>query len=301
MYQPASDRPTAAARAAGLACWDAPVKPVPLAGGLSNSNFTVEHGGRRYVVRIGEDVPEHAVWRFNEVSVARAAHAAGLSPAVHHHEQGAMVLDLIADGHSLEPADVRVPEMLERVVDLVRRCHQQLPAHLEVPGPMFWVFNVNRRYARLIEREGGRLHERLPELMQWNDACERMVGPIQPVFCHNDLLAANLIDDGGRLWLIDWEYGGWNGGLFDLANLASNNGFDENAEDRLLGLYFGGASGPDERCRFEAMKAASLLRETLWSLVAERHSHLAIDYVAYTEENLTRFERALAALRPPAR
>lgn len=291
------DTVTAAVRrAAGLACWRRPVTPEPLAGGLSNSNFTVEHEGRRYVVRIGGDVPEHAVWRFNELTVARAAHAAGLSPAVHHHEPGALVLDFIEGGRPLAPAELAEGDALARVVALVRRCHRELARHLEVPGPMFWAFNANRRYVRLLERDGSRLDARLAELTALNERFERELGPIRPVFCHNDLLAANLIDDGWRLWLIDWEYGGWNSALFDLANLASNNELGDAGEARLLELYFGAAPDAGRRRRFAAMTAASLLREALWSAVAERYSHLALDYAAYTDENLGRFERALARL-----
>lgn len=290
------DATNAAARVAGLGCWRAAVTPEPLGGGLSNRNFSVEHDGRRYVVRIGDDVPEHAVWRFNELTVSRAAHAAGLSPAVHYHEPGALVLDYIPDARALTPAELAEPALLVRIVALLQQCHERLPLHLDVPGPMFWVFNVNRRYARLLEQDGCRLNRRLPELMTLNDGFERAFGPIRPVFCHNDLLAANLIDDGRRLWLIDWEYGGWNSALFDLANLASNNAFSADDETRLLALYFGRRPGQALLRRFAVMKAASLLREMLWSLVAERYSDLPVDYVAYTDENLARFERMAAAL-----
>ena len=65
-------------RAKELPCWSGPVAPEPLGGGLSNTNFTVLDQGRRYVVRVGADAPEHAVWRFNELTVSRAAHLAGL-------------------------------------------------------------------------------------------------------------------------------------------------------------------------------------------------------------------------------
>jgi hypothetical protein len=44
------------------------------------------------------------------------------------------------------------------------------------------------------------------------------------------------------------------------------------------------------------MKCASLLRETLWSMISEIHSTLDFDYAAYTAENLARFERAYADL-----
>ena len=45
------------------------------------------------------------------------------------------------------------------------------------------------------------------------------------------------------------------------------------------------------------MKCASLLRETMWSMVSEIHSTLAFDYVAYTAENMARFERAYGDLK----
>ena len=281
---------TALERARELSCWSGPVSPEPLAGGLSNANFTVVDNDRHYVVRVGADAPEHAVWRFNEITVSRAAHLAGLSPGIHYFEPDVMVLDYIEGGQTLDEAAVRDPAMLPRVVALVRRCHVQMPSRLEVPGPMFWVFNVNRRYVHLLDTKENRLRERLPGFVELNRTLEGAVGPILPVFCHNDLLAANMLDDGERLWLIDWESGGWNSALFDLANLATNNGFGLEAEKRMLTLYF--EAEPDQalRYRYQAMKVASLLREVLWGLVAERHSELEIDYPAYTDRRLARLE-----------
>ncbi|MDP6709504.1 MAG: choline/ethanolamine kinase family protein, partial [Alphaproteobacteria bacterium] len=221
-------------RAKELPIWSGPVSPEPLPGGISNTNFTVVDDGRRYVVRVGADAPEHAVWRFNEVTVSRAAHAAGLSPEIRHHEPDVLVMDFIENGQALDEKAVRETDTLARIVALVRRCHAELPRHLEVPGPMFWVFSANRRYARMIEAAGERLSDRLAELMALNDRLEAGVGPIRPVFCHNDLLAANLIDDGERLWLIDWEHAGISSPLFDLANLSSNNGLAASQETWLL-------------------------------------------------------------------
>ncbi len=94
------------ARAAGLSCWSGPVTPEPLTGGITNVNFMVEDRGRRYFVRIGEDIPVHGVLRFNELAAARAAAAAGLSPTVVHAEPGAIVTDFIV-GKTYAPEDVR--------------------------------------------------------------------------------------------------------------------------------------------------------------------------------------------------
>ena len=65
-------------RAARLPCWKGDVAPEPLGGGITNVNFTVTDAGERYVVRIGEDIPVHGVYRVNELATARAAHAAGI-------------------------------------------------------------------------------------------------------------------------------------------------------------------------------------------------------------------------------
>ena len=144
-------------------------------------------------------------------------------------------------------------------------------------------------------REAGRPRVALlNDLLTRAEKMEQAVGPIDVVFGHNDLLAANFIEDGNRLWLVDWDYAGFNSPLFDLANLASNNEYTPDMEAALLEAYFG--APPEERLlrAFAAMKCASTLRETMWSMVSEIHSTLDFDYVAYTDENMARFERAYA-------
>ena len=287
---------TALKRAAGLPIWTGPVSPEPLGGGLTNVNFVVEDAGRRYVVRIGDDIVEHQVMRFNELAASRAAHAAGVSPAVVHHQPGILVLDFI-DATTLDEAAVRDPAMLERIVPLIRRCHHQIPEYLRGPVLMFWVFHVLRDYAATL-RDGDSTHaSRLSTLMRAGDELCEAVGPIEVVFGHNDLLSANFLDDGKRLWLIDWDYAGFNSPLFDLGGLASNNGLSEPQESWLLETYFETALTDALWHRYQAMKCASLLRETMWSMVSEIHSKLDFDYAAYTRENLARFEAAFDAFR----
>jgi hypothetical protein len=45
------------------------------------------------------------------------------------------------------------------------------------------------------------------------------------------------------------------------------------------------------------MKCASLLRETLWSMVSELYSRVDMDFADYTRKNLARFEVAYTAYR----
>ncbi len=285
------DRPDPRARAAALACWSGPVDPRPLAGGITNANFVVEDRGQRFVVRIGDDIPMHGILRFNELAASRAAFAAGVSPEPVHFEPGALVLRFI-DGTTLTPEMVRPRAMLVRILALLRRCHREVPNYLRGPILAFWVFHVIRDYGWTLKDAGSARLPAMARLIEINGALERAVGSIDMVFGHNDLLAANFLDDGRRLWLIDWDYGGFNSPLFDLGNLCSNNAVTPIDEDWLLEAYFERPASDSLRRRYAAMKCASLLREATWSMVQEIHSTLDFDYVAYTDDYLARFERA---------
>lgn len=285
----------ARSRAESLPCWRGPVTAEPLGGGMTNTNFVVADGGVRFVVRIGDDIPVHQVMRFNERAAALAAHAAGLSPEIVHAEPGALVMRFV-EGRTLAPQDVRRPDMLPRIVELVRRCHRDVPKHLRGPVLMFWPFHVLRDYAATLQAAGSRWLSELPRLLATAARAEEALGPIDLVFGHNDLLPSNLIDDGERLWLIDWDYAGFSTPLFDLANLATNAALDSDEERLLLTLYYGREPDPRLARVFAAMRCTSLIREAMWSMVAEVHSTLEFDYPSYTAEQLARFEQALARL-----
>jgi thiamine kinase-like enzyme len=275
-----------------LPCWSSRIDPVPLLGGITNKNYLVADRGEKFVVRLGEDMPIHGVMRFNELNASRAAFEAGISPEVIYAEPGALVLRFI-EGRTLTGELMRDPALLPAAVDLVKRCHERIPHMLRGPALMFWVFQVIRGYAAELCAQGSPHAALVPELVARAEILEREVGPVSIVFGHNDLLAANFIDDGTRLWLIDWDYAGFNSPLFDLGGLVSNSDLDE---DQVLERYFGNVDASLAH-RFAAMKCASLLRETMWSMVSEIHSKIQFDYAAYTAGYLARFRRAYDELK----
>lgn len=284
-------REEAEAKAARLPCWRGRVELEPLLGGISNLSFIARDRGEKFVVRFGEDVPVHGVVRERELAVSRAAHAAGISPEIVYAAQGVFVARFI-EGRTLQASDVRDPDMLARVVALLRRSHRDVPGFLDGASPRFCVFGAIRDYARTLAACGGRAYPALPRWLEAADRLEAAAKGAAPVLAHNDLLAANIIDDGDRLWLVDWEYGGFNSPLFDLANLASNNELAPEQETWLLERYFGAPATGGLARGYGAMTCASLLREAMWSLVSELHFTLDFDYAAYADLYLERFERA---------
>lgn len=268
----------------------------PLQGGLTNRNFLVQDSARKAVVRIGADIPVHQIMRFNELGASQAAHAAGVSPGVLHHEQGLLVIDYI-DGRTLAAADFADDAVLDQAVNLLARAHRDIPNHLRGPTLMFWVFHVIRDYAASLREAGSPHVPKLAALLAQADALQTAVGPIDLVFGHNDLLPANFLDDGTRLWLIDWDYAGFNSPLFDLGGLASNNGLSAAQETRMLERYFDSPPMANLWRKYHAMKAGAALREALWSMVSEIHSTLDFDYAAYTRANLVTYELAFAIFK----
>lgn len=274
-----------------LPIWQGRVHAEPLGGGITNINFVVQDDARRCVVRIGDDIPVHQILRFNELAASRAAHAAGVSPAVLHHEPGALVIDFI-DGKTLTAADFQDPAMLDQAIALIGRAHREIPNHLRGPALTFWVFHVIRDYAATLTADNSRYQSLLPDLLRQTTNLQAAVGQIDLVFGHNDLLPANFLYDGKRLWLIDWDYAGFNSPLFDLGGLAANNALTEVQEAHMLEAYFNRPPTPDLWHKYRAMKAASALREALWSMVSETHSDLDFDFSTYTQANLATYRAA---------
>ena len=280
-------------RIAGLPCWQGKVDIEPLSGGMTNLNFKVTDGADQYVVRFGEDDPIHLISRQNEIASSRAAFDIGVSPELVHHETGILVVRFI-DGKVFDESDVRVDRNLERIVELLQRFHHELPKKFNEVAVMFWVFQVLRHYHNLLVQGESAHAARLPELASIGAELEAAVGPVEIVFGHNDLLPANFIDDGDKIWLIDFDYAGFNSPLFDLSNLASNNELNEVQERAMLEQYFGSPPDHAKLSSYHAMKCASLLRETMWSMVSELYSRVEMDFADYTQKNLARFETVYA-------
>lgn len=284
---PAEDRLRA------LPIWQGEITFAPLPGGLSNESYKVTDSTGAYVVRFGRDFPFHHVFRSREVIAARAAHAAGFAPEVVHDAPGVMVSRFL-DARTYEAADIRAdaPE----ITRFLRRFHTLMAPHLTGPGYYFSVFHVIRDYAVTLSAAGSRVVPHLARFLALAEALEQ-VQPVLPVVVgHHDLLPANFLHDGDRLWLIDYEYCQYGTPLFDLANATSNAGFPAEEAEAFLAAYFGAAPSPDLIRAHAAMAVASLLREAMWSMVSEHHLDApGVDYAAYSDETADSFESALEA------
>tara|TARA_B100000965_G_scaffold359318_1_gene339288 strand:+ start:566 stop:1432 length:867 start_codon:yes stop_codon:yes gene_type:complete len=277
-----------------LPVWKGKINIKSLDGGITNENFLVTDDSQKLVVRLGEDILEHHVLRSNELIATKAAFEAGIGPEVIYNEKGVLVIKYI-ESKTMSANDVS--ENIDAIIPLIKKIHYEIPKKLFGPAMIFWVFHVVRNYAKFLEDNNSPHKNILNKLIDSNSILENISSPHEIVFSHNDLLPANFLDDGSKIWLIDWEYAGFNSPLFDLGGIASNNNFSIQEENYLLEKYYNKKIEQNLLKQYKAMKCASLLRETMWSMVSEITSKIEFDYANYTKENLDKFEKSFSEFK----
>ena len=269
--------------------WKNSIEIKTIDGGLTNQNFLVQENSNKFVVRLGDDIPEHLVSRSNELIASKAASEANIGPKVIYSDKGILVLEYI-ESTTLTAKDVR--DKIDLIIPVLKKIHLEIPKNIFGQSLIFWVFHVIRNYEKFLKDNKSSYTNLLPDLLSQSAKLEKNSSPYEIVFGHNDLLPGNFLDDGSRLWIIDWEYAGFNTPLFDLGGLASNCDFSQKEEIHLLENYFDKKIDDKLLLQYHSLKCASLLRETMWSMVAELISKIDFDYKNYTQENLSKFNQS---------
>jgi thiamine kinase-like enzyme len=262
--------------------------------GLTNTNWRILVDGTPFFVRIpGADTDQLAVDRGNEIFNTVAAAAAGVAPSVVQTmpDWDAFALAWL-DARTMSNETLRAPGMPTRIAGVVRQLHA---------GPRFRddfdMFRVAERYLALVDERAIAIpagyREHLGQIPRIEAALA--VHPPATVPCHNDLLAENYLDDGARLWLVDWEYSGNNDPAFELGNTAQELGYDDAQVEELCDAYFGEAS-PTHLARMRLQMIMSDVGWTLWAAIQARISTIDYDFTGWAEE---RWARATAALDSP--
>ena len=273
---------------------DAPDLTVaPLPGGITNLNYRVDACGESFVVRIpGTGTEQLGIDRRQEYACSRAASASGVAPpvAAFLEDAGVLVTGFVR-GREPDEMEMSRPETLGRVAAALRRYHTG-PAF---PGT-FSPFRAVREYLAVVGPGRAPLPERFGWMMAQAERIEAALGA-PPVMrpCHNDLLPANFLEDGERLWILDWEYAAMGDVFFDLGNFAAHLQLPDAADATLLHAYFGTVT-PSAVARLKLMKIASDLREAMWAMVQVTISALDYDFAGYGR---THFDRCAAGLQDP--
>ena len=266
--------------------------PVPLGGGITNRNFRASFGGAEYVIRVpGKDTSLLEIDRAAENVANVLAAELGIAPAVAAVlEDPPCLVTTFVDGGEMSSEALRAPDALARVAETLATLHD---SGRTVPST-FDSFRVVETYAATARERGAEIPAAYDEALRHSHEIEEVLsGPEhEPVPCHDDLLAANFLDDGERLWIVDWEYAGMGDRYFDLGNFAVNNGLDDDAA--LLRAYFG--EPPDGRrlATLRLFRFMSDFREAMWGVVQTAVSDLDFDFEGYATKHFDRMHETAA-------
>ncbi len=272
-----------------------PIEVTPLTGGLTNRNFRVVTAGRRtLVVRISaEQSSLLQIDRDAEHLNAVTASHAGVGPAVVGYLPGSNVLVIEwIEGRTFNDADLDDSANISRVAAMCRRLHAGPPFAGD-----FDMFVVQQRYLDLVQDRGFRLPADYVDFMPQVDQIRSALTVRHEGFvpCHNDLLAANIIDDGQRIWFIDYEYAGNNDPCFELGNIWSEANLSLDRLDELVAAYYGQPS----RAKVARARLFGLMCKygwTLWASIQAGTSDVDFDFWSWGME---KYERAIAEFRGP--
>jgi thiamine kinase-like enzyme len=265
-----------------------------LPGGLTNTNYKIEVGGRSYVVRVSsKDAGLLAIDRENEYvnSVAAAEAGVGAGVVAYLPELGALVLDFIA-GSTMSAEQLRAGDRLREVADAIRRLHGCRRFRDD-----FNMFRVQERYAGIVRERGLRLPERYLDFAPQVAAMERAMAVREDgtVPCNNDLLAENFIWTGDRFQLIDYEYSGNNDPMFELGNVWSESNLSLEQLEQLVEHYYGRPLA-NKVARARLWGLMSKYGWTLWASIQDGVSTIDFDFWAWGME---KYERAVAEFDGP--
>lgn len=284
-------------RLAALPLWSGAVEIEPLPGGLTNRNLLVRSRQGRFVARIAGDNDIHGIDRRAEQASTLAAAEAGLGPEVVWAEPALMVLRHV-EGRTLEKSDFLDDSTVRNVVALLRLTNEVLPRLYRGPALDRRPLVLLRRYAERLVARPNRWRDAARACRPHLAALATMLAALPDGFAHNDIHGGNLIDDGARLWLVDWEYAGRGLAMIDVASLANNAEMADERADEAFRLWLGHVPGAAERGALAAARLAAALRDLLWGYAQDAFAVPGVDLGDYIAVNERRV--AAAAERVPA-
>ena len=265
-----------------------------LSGGLTNRNLKVTTPEGCFVARCSAPNAEAlAIDRDVEYQNSCAAEAAGVgAPVVDYRpDLGVLVIGFL-EGRTLSRESFDDVGVIERVAASCRQLHD---------GPRFQgtfdMFERQQGYLHTVQTFGCRLPanylDHAEAIGRIRDALSVRAEGTVP--CNNDLLAENFVDDGRKVWLIDYEYSGNNDAAFELGNIGCECRLDADQLEALVSSYY----GRPRRSKLARARLQGIVGQygwTMWGCIQDAVSPLDFDFWEWATE---RYDLATSQLQGP--
>jgi thiamine kinase-like enzyme len=271
-----------------------------LGGGITNHNYVLTVTGRadlpwggKYVMRIPGRGSDLFIDREVEHKNALSASQAGVSPPVLYSLEPEMctVVPFI-EAQTMHPEDLAGHrDRLEKVVDAVRQYHDKATFVNDI-----YVFDMIREYMDMARGVDAPFPDDIDWMLALGDDIEQAMKRNAPasVACHCDLLSENfMLEESGRMWVIDWEYGGQTDPYFDLGDFCVEHPLSED-EERFIITRYCGAFDEVAYARMMLHKIVADLWWSIWAMIQVRQSKLDFDFYEYGMNRVRRLHENAA-------
>ncbi len=263
-----------------------------LPGGLTNRNYRVRTATLDVVVRVSDpSTGLLAIDRDAEHANAVRAADTGVGVAVVDYLPGRGVL-VVEFVESTTWTNADVGEKLPQAAAAVRALHGGA-AFVN----RFDFFAIHRGYLEIMRDKGFRMPEGyLDDLATAGRVEAALAAAPEPLVpCHNDLLAANFLEQAdATVRIIDYEYSGMNESSFELGNIIQEAALGRDALTELVTAY-DGRTDPVRVARAELWSVMSAFGWTLWGTIQAGTSDLDFDFWEWGVEKYDRAREAFAA------
>lgn len=265
-----------------------------ISGGMTNTNFYVRAEGKEYILRIPGACTDLMIDRKSERHNSALASDLGINVPTLYFDAGTgvKVTQYLPDAVTLNGKSARLEMNIRRSSGLLRNLHHSgLRLYQE-----FSVVREYEKYKDLIQKTEAAVY---PEFQEMDQAFYRLVERLERLGmdrlpCHNDLVPENLIlDASGRMYLIDWEYSGYNDPMWDLASHLLESEFTKEEEELYLQYYFEGTAPEKEK---EKIKIFKILQDILWAAWTMAKEARGEDFGAYGRDRMKRGKKAYEEL-----
>ena len=266
-------------------------------GGLTNLVFKVTAGGRNYLLRIPGEGTGDYIDRSVEGYNAQVAARAGVSAEVLFFDEadGLMLAEFIEDCTTMTPESFPVtpgaPGRAALALKKMHDCGEDFKFRFEL-------FAMIEEYLGVLDKLGAQLppgyHDVVAEAAGIRKVLDANPVPLKP--CHCDPLCENFLDDGQRMWVVDWEYSGMNDPYWDLGDVSVEASFGPDQDREMMSAYCGGEVPAHLFGRMVIYKAMCDLLWTLWGLIQHANNNPVDDFWAYA---VNRFERCKSLMATP--
>lgn len=235
-------------------------------GGLTNHTYKVTMpDGNEYVVRIPGEGTEEMIVRSDELISTRLACDLRIdADLLCFNEDGSKIAKYIPNAITMSAELLHQDKHIKQVAEIFRKLHS-CGVDTKVP---FEVFEIAKGYEKIISDKNVAMFDdyadRKSEVMQIKSEIDSTI-EIKKVPCHNDALCENWVEGDGKMYLIDWEYAGMNDGMWDIADVSIEAGFDEAYDEKLLSAYLGHTPTVSDKKHFLANKIYVDYLWTLWA------------------------------------